>query len=209
MTTVRAHPPGAAPLLGHRFVDALELALEIHGGERRDGTEIPFVAHLLVVCGLVLEDGGEEDQAVAALLHDAVEDGGGEPLLERIAKRFGPRVAEIVAGCTDNLRPGAPGESWAARKRRHLAHLASVTDDGVLRVALADKVHNARSLVRDCRDEGDALWERFADRTPGQVLWYQRRLLALFEERRPGPLTVDLRRAVGELELVLATGRSG
>jgi hypothetical protein len=191
------------PALTHRFLESVALAQEVHGDQRRTGTQIPYLAHLLVVSGLVMEDGGDEDEAIAAILHDAVEDGGGRALLERISGQFGDRVAVIVEGLTDNL--DAPeGESWIDRKRRYLAHLPEVTDDAILRVALADKVHNARSLVRDYREEGHALWDRFTQKTARDQLWYYSGLLAFFQERRPGPLTEDLLRAVGELSWLVA-----
>ncbi len=204
MSTPNAEPSsGAPPSLGERFLAAVSLAEEVHGHERRTGTEIPYLAHLLVVTGLVIEDGGDEDQAIAAMLHDAVEDGGGRAMLERIARRFGPRVAEIVEGCSDSVDID-PTEGWIERKRRYLAHLPGVSDDAILRVALADKVHNARSIVRDYREEGHALWERFTQKTARDQLWYYDGLLAFFERRRPGPLTQDLRRAVGELAWLVA-----
>jgi len=174
------------PALTDRFLAAVALAQEVHGRQWRQGTEIPYLAHLLVVTGLVLEDGGDEDQAIAAMLHDAVEDGGGRVLLERIARRFGPRVARIVEGCSDSI-DGDPAEPWIERKRRYLAHIDEVSDDAVLRVALADKVHNVRSIVRDYREEGHRLWERFTQKTAREQLWYYGGLLAFFERRRPGP----------------------
>lgn len=192
----------AAPALTERFLAAVALAEEIHGRQRRIGTEVPYLAHLLVVCGLVLEDGGDEEEAVAAMLHDSVEDGGGRPLLERIHKSFGARVAAIVEDLTDNLE-GDPAEPWIERKRRYLEHLPEVADDAVLRVALADKVHNARSLVRDYRDEGPRLRERFPNKTAREQLWYYDGLVAFFGERRPGPLAEDLRRAVDELAMLV------
>lgn len=193
----------APPALTERFLAAVALATQVHGGERRKGTEIPYLAHLLVVTGLVIEDGGDEDEAIAAMLHDAVEDGGGRALLERIASSFGPRVAAIVEGCSDSVDVD-PAEQWIARKRRYLAHLPEVTDDAILRVALADKVHNARSIVRDYREEGHALWERFTQKTARDQLWYYGGLLAFFGRRRPGPLTEDLWRAVVELAWLVA-----
>ena len=186
------------PALTERFLAAVALAQEVHGDKRRTGTNIPYMAHLLVVTGLVLEDGGDADQAIAAMLHDSVEDGGGRPMLERIENSFGPRVAAIVEGCSDSV-DGQPTEPWIERKRRYLAHLPAVEDDGILRVALADKVNNARSLVRAYREEGQALWARFPQRTAHEQLWYYRGLVQFFEGRRPGPLTEDLGRAVGEL----------
>ena len=193
----------APPALTERFLAAVALAGEVHGRERLTGTEIPYLAHLLVVTGLVFEDGGDEDEAIAAMLHDAVEDGGGRPMLERIARSFGPRVAAIVEGCSDTV-DGDPAEPWIERKRRYLAHLPEVTEDAILRVALADKVHNARSIVRDYREEGHQLWGRFMQKTARDQLWYYGGLLAFFEHRRPGPLTEDLWRAVGELAWLVA-----
>jgi hypothetical protein len=189
--------------LTSRFLAAVRLAMEIHGHDRRTGTEIPYLAHLLVVTGLVIEDGGDEDQAIAAMLHDAVEDGGGRPLLARIEREFGVHVAAIVQACSDTVDLD-PAEPWIERKRRYLAHLPQVGDDAVLRVALADKVHNARSIVRDYREEGHALWDRFTQKTAREQLWYYGGLLAYFRARRPGPLTEDLRRAVAELAWLVA-----
>jgi (p)ppGpp synthase/HD superfamily hydrolase len=192
-----------APPLTDRFVAAFVLACELHGG-RRLGTEIPYMAHLLVVTGLVLEDGGSETEAIAALLHDSVEDGGGRPLLERIERDFGERVAMIVAACSDTLDPDDT-RPWRERKASYLAHLPKITDEAVLRVVLADKVHNARSIVRIYRDEGHALWERFTNKTADDQLWYYGELLAFFNERHAGPLVEDLARAVDELtELIVA-----
>ena len=193
----------APPPLTERFLAAVALAAEVHGRQRRSGTEIPYLAHLLVVTGLVLEDGGDEDQAIAAMLHDAVEDGGGRAMLERIERGFGERVAAIVEACSDTV-DGDPVEPWIERKRRYLEHLPSVGDDAILRVALADKVHNARSIVRDYRQEGHRLWERFTQKTAREQLWYYGALLAFFQERRPGPLVEDLYRAVGELAWLVA-----
>ncbi len=193
----------APPALTDRFLAAVALAQEVHGLVRRTGTEIPYLAHLLVVTGLVVEDGGDEDQAIAAMLHDAVEDGGGRPMLDRIREQFGARVAAIVEGCSDSVDVD-PEESWIERKRRYLRHLPEVDDEAVLRVALADKVHNARSLVRDYREEGHALWERFTQKTAREQLWYYGGLLSFFQARCPGPLTEDLQRAVAELAWLVA-----
>ena len=192
----------APPPLTERFVAAFELAARVHGG-RRLGTEIPYMAHLLVVTGLVLEDGGSEDEAIAALLHDSVEDGGGRPLLSRIEREFGARVAMIVAACSDTLEADDQ-RPWRERKAAYLAHLPSVTDDAVLRVVLADKVHNARSIVRDYRAEGEPLWQRFTNKSAADQLWYYDELLTFFSARRPGPLVEDLQGAVDELADLLA-----
>src|SRR5262245_31626935 len=159
--TATVPPP---PRLTGRFFAAAAFANDLHGGERRPGTQIPYAAHLMIVAGLVLEDGGDETQAIAALLHDAVEDGGGRQLLDRIRDEFGARVADIVEACTDSLDPHDP-RGWRERKASHLHHVRDVSDAAILRVALADKVHNARSIVREYRKEGDVLWERFGNRT--------------------------------------------
>ena len=150
----------------------------------------------------MIKKGGDEDQAIAAMLHDAVEDGGGRAMLERIARRFCPRVAEIVAGCSDSVETD-PTEGWIERKRRYLAHVPGVSDDAILRVALADKVHNARSIVRLSRGRARAVGTVHAEDRPRSAL-VPRRPARLFERRRPGPLTQDLRRAVGELAWLVA-----
>lgn len=187
------------PRLTKRFLGAVALANEAQGEQRRLGTEIPYLAHLLVVAGLVLEDGGDETQAIAALLHDAVEGGGGVPMLERIRADFGDEVAAIVEACSDSVDPD-DRRTWRERKANDLGHLPEVTDEAVMRVVLADKVHNARSIVRDYRSEGEALWMRLTNKTLDDQLWYYRALLEFFGTRRPGPLVEDLRRAVAELE---------
>jgi (p)ppGpp synthase/HD superfamily hydrolase len=189
----------APPRLTGRFFAAAAFANDLHGADRRPGTQIPFAAHLMIVAGLVLEDGGDETQAIAALLHDAIEDGGGTALLERIRGEFGDEVGEIVEACSDSLDPD-DSRSWRDRKAEHLEHLSDVQDVAVLRVALADKVHNARSIVRDYRAEGSVLWERFTNKTLDDQLWYYRALLAFFTVRRPGTLVEDLRHALAELE---------
>lgn len=135
----------APPQLTDRFLAAVKLASEVHGADRRKGTQIPYLAHLLVVAGLVLEDGGTEDEAIAAVLHDIVDDGGGLPVLKRIEHGFGKRVAEIVEACSEHV-DGQPKGPWRERKERYLEHLPEVHDDGVLRVSLADKVHNERAF---------------------------------------------------------------
>jgi (p)ppGpp synthase/HD superfamily hydrolase len=151
----------------------------------------------------VLEDGGDEAQAIAALLHDAVEDGGGRSMLDRIRAKCGTEVAAIVEACSDSLDP-EDARSWRGRKASYVAHLPDVTDEATLRVALADKVHNARSIVRDYRAEGHALWDRFPNKTVDDELWYCRALLEFFGARHAGPLVEDLRHALAELEELAA-----
>jgi (p)ppGpp synthase/HD superfamily hydrolase len=191
----------APPQLTDRFLAAVALACRVHGTQRRPGTEVPYLGHLFVVTGLVIEDGGGETEAIAALLHDAVEDGGGRPLLARIDRQFGPRVAAIVAACSDNLDGDG---SWLERKKRYLARLAASDDPAVLRVALADKVNNARAIVRNYRVEGERLWERFGSRTAEDQISYYKRLLDLFSAKQDGPLVEDLRRAVAELTALMS-----
>jgi (p)ppGpp synthase/HD superfamily hydrolase len=164
-----------APLLGERFDQALVFAAELHREQRRKGTAIPYMSHLLGVTANVLEHGGSEDQAIAALLHDAVEDqqqrfGGAEALKSHIGQRFGAEVRRIVEGCTDaETEPKPP---WRERKQRYLAHLPAM-DPAIALVSCCDKLHNARSILSDLRSVGLAVYERFAGGRDG-TLWYYR-----------------------------------
>lgn len=167
----------AATILTDRFDRALLYATHVHGGQVRKKTTIPYIAHLLAVAATVLEYGGSEDMAVAALLHDAVEDQGGEPRLADIRNRFGDRVADIVRSCSDsfvNTAAGEQKENWRTRKLQYIEHLKSVDRETRL-VALSDKVHNARSILRDLRkpEIGAAVRDRF-DRSKEDTLWYYR-----------------------------------
>lgn len=182
-------------MLGPRFDDALAFASELHRTQQRKSTEIPYVSHVLGVASLVLEDGGSDDEAIAALLHDAVEDQGGAPTLELIRQRFGDTVAAIVAGCSDTDQDPKP--PWRARKEAYLAHLED-TGESVLRVSLADKLHNARAIARDRRTHGDAVWSRFTAGRDEQ-LWYYRALLEVFKRRSSSPMVNELEAAVVEL----------
>ena len=185
--------------LTRRFVDALAYATEIHTGQSRKGTAVPYVSHVLGVCSLVLEDGGGEDEAIAALLHDAVEDGGGQPVLEEIRRRFGDRVAEIVWACSDTDE--TPKPPWKERKTRYIAHVREARPDA-RRVSCADKLHNARSILRDYRALGKRLWDRFTA-TPEETLWYYRALVEAFRQPDRTALTEELERVVSELEAEL------
>jgi (p)ppGpp synthase/HD superfamily hydrolase len=182
--------------LSTRFVDAVNEARRLHPGGW-GSADVPEMAHLLGVCALVLEDGGGEDEAVAALLHDAAEDAGGRQRLELIRFRFGERVARIVAGCTDSL--DNPKPPWRARKEAFLQRIEAEDDRGVLLVCLADKVDNGRALVADHRELGDELWRR-RGRSPEDQLWYSRAMADLFAKRRPGRLAAELGAVVDELE---------
>jgi hypothetical protein len=159
----------------------------------RKATSIPYVSHLFAVCGLVLEDGGTEDEAIAAFLHDGPEDQGGEVVLDEIRARFGVEVAAIVAGLSDALpSAGEPKPPWRLRKEGYLRHLGEASPS-VLRVSLADKLHNARSILVDRRADGEAVWARF-NAGRAQQAWYSRELLGIFDRRMPGSRNLrDLR----------------
>jgi len=189
-----------ASKLGPRFEQALVYAAQKHAGQTRKSSDIPYVSHVLSVAALVLEAGGDEDQAIAALLHDVVEDCGGAPVLAEIRQRFGQRVAFIVDGCTDTDQ--TPKPPWRARKDDYLRHLRGAGED-VRLVSVADKLHNVRSIVTDYRSLGDAVWERFAGRKDGS-LWYYRALLDIFLQgpasRLTNRLVKEFERSVLELE---------
>ena len=191
-----------------RLSRAFALADELHAPQTRKGTEIPYVSHLMAVGSLVFEAGGDEDEVVAALLHDAVEDAGGAPVLKRIQDEFGNRVAHIVKACSDTDE--IPKPPWRARKEAYLEHLKDRdTTDSVLRVSLADKLHNARSILADYRAHGDSLWERFNTGSAQDQIWYYRSLARVFDERLPGPAANELDRVVSELERLLGAQQYG
>jgi (p)ppGpp synthase/HD superfamily hydrolase len=192
-----------ATALTDRFDRALLYATHVHGGQLRKGTCVPYIAHLLAVAATVLEYDGSEDMAIAALLHDAVEDQGGEPRLADIRNRFGDRVAEIVRSCSDsvvNASAGQQKEAWHLRKTRYVEHLGSA-DKAALLVSLADKVHNARSILRDLRkpEVGAAVWGRFKS-SKTDTLWHYRELAAAFGKHLPGQLADELGEIVDALE---------
>ena len=172
-------------VLTDRFDRALLYAMHVHGGQARKGTSIPYVAHLLAVAATVLEYGGSEDMAIAALLHDAVEDQGGGPRLADIRNRFGDWVAGIVTSCSDSsaFSSGHRKDDWRTRKAGYIERIDSFGPETLL-VSLADKVHNARSILRDLRkaDIGPAVWDRFK-RPKEDTLWYYRSLADKFQER--------------------------
>ncbi len=188
-----------SPTLTPRFADALQYAIRLHASQKRKGTEIPYVAHLVGVTALVLEDGGDEDEAIAALLHDAVEDQGGRPTLTKIRRRFGDRVARIVEGCTDS--DTIPKPSWRKRKEQHLNHLRHASSD-VRRVSAADKLYNARAILADFRVEGDRLWKRFSGGKEG-TLWYYRAFVNVLRESDSGFIVEELDCVVTELERIV------
>lgn len=167
-----------------RFGAALVVAHELHAAQRRKGTDVPYVAHLLAVASLALEHGATEDEAIAALLHDAVEDQGGAATAARIRREFGPAVEAIVLGCTDTPPDAAARPTWRARKEAYVAHLAHAPSS-VRLVSTCDKLHNARAIVADLRVHGAALWPRFSGGRDG-VCWYYGALVEAF--RAAGPV---------------------
>ena len=179
---------------GEKFENALRYASELHRDQVRKGTGIPYITHLLAVASIVGENGGTEDEVVAALLHDGPEDQGGEATLEVIRVRFGDEVAEIVDGCTDTYEEKKP--PWPERKERYLAHLANASDS-VRLVSSADKLHNARAVLSDYRILGEDLWTRFNGGKEG-TLWYYRAIVDTL--RGGGPIVEELDRVVTDLE---------
>ncbi len=195
---------------GARFLAAVALAAELHDGQVRKGTGVPYLAHPLGVASLVLEAGGDEDEAIAGLLHDTVEDQGGLRTLERIRTQFGERVADIVLACSDSTveDPSAKAE-WQARKRAHLAHLGTLDASAAL-VLCADKLHNARSVVRDYRAQGDALWARFKGGREGTLWYYAASLRELrANPAAPAGLLDELDEAVAALERLVDAEERG
>lgn len=200
------------PLLGSRFDEAFAYAHALHGSQRRKGTGVPFISHLMAVTALVLEHGGDEDQAVAALLHDAVEDHprSGKTATE-IRERFGERVHRIVIAMTDS-DPEAPTEAakgpWHERKEAYLRQLSAAPAD-VLLVAAADKLHNARTVLEDYRELGDGIWSRFAVGKEYQRRYYKNLVEALRTAAGGSPerLLDELTRTVGQLELLIESSK--
>jgi len=203
-TTVR--PPRALRLrsgqarraikLGPRFLRAVQFAAEKHAGQTRKASTIPYIAHLIGVASLVLEGGGDEDLAIAALLHDVVEDCGGAPMLKEVRRRFGSRVAKVVEGCTDS--DSDPKPPWRERKENYIRHLKKADADTRL-VSAADKLNNVRSVITDYREIGEAIWARFRGGREG-TLWYYRTLRDEFLRRKPNRITREFALAVRELE---------
>ena len=182
--------------LGLRFMRAFQFAAEKHAGQTRKASTIPYLAHLMGVASLVLEAGGDEDLAIAAFLHDVVEDCGGAPMLKEVRRRFGARVAEVVDGCTDaDTYPKPP---WRERKEKYLRHLKKADADTRL-VSAADKLNNVRSILADYREVGEYVWSRFNGGRDG-TLWYYRALLEEFLRRSPNRITRELALAVKQLD---------
>ena len=191
-------------MLTDRFADALTYVEHLHRRQMRKGNNIPYVAHLLAVCSIVLEWGGDEDTAIAALLHDAVEDQGGEPTLLEIRRRFGDRPADIVLACSDSVTADKSDKApWRERKLNHVKKLRECLPEVVL-VTAADKLHNVAALVRDVRREGASTMDRF-NAEPAQIIWYHREIVSRLRDRPECPqnLVTELETAVTNLAELL------
>ncbi len=190
-------------MLSDRFDRALQYASDVHRLQKRKGTKTPYLSHLVAVASIVLENGGTEDEAIAALLHDAVEDQGGAPRLEDIRTRFGQRVAEIVEACSDSLEVNPLQKApWHERKRRYHDRLRDHRDASFYLVSVADKLHNARAMAQDERQVGEDLWRRF-NAEKGCILWNLRTLAEIYgrqRDKRVQDIATELKRVIVELE---------
>lgn len=199
--------PPAQAVVGKRFRDALVWAAELHEDQSRKGGNIPYVGHLLGVSAIVLEHGGNEDQAIAALLHDALEDQADKIGEGEIARRFGPHVEALVIACTDG-DPAAQRdrnqERWYRRKEQYIADIPAKPRDAIL-VSMADKLYNARSILEDYRELGEPLWGRFTTGRKG-TLWYYESLVAAFRPFGHHRLWGELDRTLAELKALIAAG---
>ena len=191
-------------ILSDRFEKALVYAFQVHQMQMRKGSSVPYIAHLIAVTSLVLEDGGDEDEAIAALLHDAAEDHGGLRTLEEIRTKFGDRVAGIVDGCTDTYDDPKP--PWLERKSAYLEKLLTASPD-ILRVSVADKLHNARSLLFDLRRSGEETWSRFNGGKSG-TLWYYNELLKVYQLITPTMMVEEFARVVQQIDVLAHAGDS-
>lgn len=178
--------------LSAKFDEAVAYAHEVHAQQLRKGTTTPYLSHLLGVASIVLDDGGDEDEAIAALLHDAAEDQGGHHRLEDIRLRFGEGVARIVEDCTDSW--DTPKQPWLERKQAYIQHARQLARPS-LRVSAADKVHNAYAILRDLRNLGESVWERFSA-PPDDVIAYYESLVRSYREAGGGKLVDELERIV-------------
>ena len=188
--------------LTERFTRAVELALDLHRDQKRKLSATPFAAHLLRVTGIVLEHGADEDTAIAAVLHDAIEDQGGPKTRELIRSRFGDRVAGLVDQCSDTDQ--MPKPPWRDRKEHYLAHLATASRSARL-ISAADKLDNIRSLLMSYRQSGQAVWQHFRGGREG-TLWYYRSVRDTLQKAEPGALIDELSRAVAEFEQAVGEG---
>ncbi|TFI52648.1 HD domain-containing protein [Mastigocladus laminosus UU774] len=186
------------PQLTSRFELALVYATRLHAHQVRKGSEIPYISHLLSVAALVLEDGGSEDEAIAALLHDAIEDQGGAKTREEIRQQFGEKVVSIVDGCTES--EVIPKPPWKERKQDYIERMRHACPE-VQRVSQADKLHNARSILTDWYQDGETVWNKFKGGKEG-TLWYYRSLLGVYQQAGSSFLSEELGRVIAQLEQV-------
>lgn len=192
-------------LLTDRFAAALAYAEQLHRRQTRKGNSIPYVAHLMAVCATVLEWGGDEDLAIAALLHDAVEDQGGLATLAVIRDRFGPRVADIVAACSDSTTGDQASKApWAERKQAHLVKLAAAGRD-VAMVTAADKLHNLQAMIRDVRRDGPATMARF-NAAPDRIVWFHAEVARALAPHRASAPVAEIEDATRTLADLLEVG---
>ncbi|ERT05762.1 HD domain protein [Lyngbya aestuarii BL J] len=188
-------------ILSSHFREALVYACELHAEQVRKGSGVPYVAHLLGVASIALEYGAKEDEAIAALLHDAIEDQGGVSTKQEIQRRFGETVATIVDGCSDTDQ--IPKPPWRERKQAYIDHIPNA-EASVRLVSAADKLYNARSIVQDYRQVGEAIWERFTGGASG-TLWYYRAIVDAFKRVEITPLVEELDRVVSQLEQLVSS----
>ena len=182
--------------LTSRFTEALVYATQLHSQQTRKGSGVPYISHLLSVTALVLEDGGDEDQAIAALLHDAIEDQGGDKTRQEIKAKFGDRVVNIVNGCTDS--EVIPKPPWKERKQKYIEKMRHASPE-VRRVSMADKLHNARSILTEYRQQGDEVWNKFKGGKEG-TLWYFDSLLNVHKDSSSF-LKQEFQRVIEELKV--------
>ncbi|BAW97260.1 HD domain protein [[Synechococcus] sp. NIES-970] len=185
--------------LSERFAEALVLAEKLHRGQIRKGSGTPYIAHLLGVVSLVLEAGGDEDEAIAALLHDAIEDQGGLKTRDLIREKFGDRVTEIVESCSDSF-DGEDKKPWRERKEAYLVHMKTASDS-IRLISMADKLYNAQSIVKDYQKIGETLWERFKGKKEGTI-WYYKSLLQIFDPTHS--LAQELQKTILTLDILVA-----
>ena len=188
--------------LGPRFDEALGYAIDAHRDQARKGTGVPYASHLLGVASIVLEEAGDEDEAIAALLHDVVEDQGGKPRLDEVRHRFGERIAGIVEACSDSIVEDEDQKPpWKTRKEAYILRVRTEHDGSALLVSMADKLYNSRAILRDLRFARDRkeVWDRFG-REHDCILWYYRSLVDAFRSRTDDRLLEELDATVTELE---------
>ena len=189
-------------MMSERFVGAVEFANELHGDQIRKGTTVPYISHLLIVSGIVLQHGGSEDEAIGALLHDTVEDCGGKPVMDRIHKRFGDKIVDLVDGCSEkDIQPKPP---WLERKKSYIENIKSSTPS-VRLITCADKIHNASSIILEYRKVGEKVWDRFKGNKTETLWFYSSFIEAMQAAGENRPILNELILVVNELEELIET----